>query len=290
MFGASEAVDHSFPDAREFDIRSCCRNFANCSTKASPVDKTVVGNMNVWIPPAGGAGTISLVPGYTADYAQNYEFLVTPTTGLRIGLHDRVGATNANLFAGQFEMDCTARIRWAKQIGQNDKTVPRVGFSAGHISYIPLTEATPNLFSACIAFTCYGLEQTWFAHLSVNGQEYAAGMTGTGPVVFEKRVNTNVSIQNWNTLHVWVARDGKQVDFYANGRLVHRETDPKYIPRRDNFYGADNVYAEYPINPLVEIGNTLNNGGFTLRGTQDILSGAVPVQLDWIRTRYFFKR
>jgi hypothetical protein len=249
----------------------------------------VLGNMNVWIPSPNG-GNVSLVTTYTERSSQHYEFLIPPTTGLRVALSDRVGGSNSNLMAGQFEMDCTARVRWAKLDQQDDQTVPRIGFSAGHITYLPLTDANPNPFYACVAFTCYGTEQTWFAHLSVNGGSWLPGMTGKGPVFFEKRVNTNVPIFNWNTLHVWISRDGKQADFFANGVLVHRETDPSYIPRRDNYVGANNINAEAP-DPLSSgVPDTLNNGGFTLRGSQALLSGFVPVQVDWVRTRYFLKR
>jgi hypothetical protein len=283
MVGTNGAVDHTFPDAREFDIRSCCRMFANCSTK-TPSNGLVLGNMNVWIPTSSG-GSISLVPNYTAESSQLYEFLIPQTTGLRVGLSDRVAAQNSNLMAGEFEMDCTARIRWNRVSA--DETVPRIGFSAGHITYRPLDDATPAPFYACIAFTCFGSEQTWRAHLSVNGTSYLPGDNGKGPVFYERRIDTGVPIGDWNNLHVWVSRDGKQVEFFANGELVYRETDPEFIPRRDNFVGNVDINEEISVSGN---GSTLNNGGFTLRGVQTLPSGAVPVQLDWIRVRYFLKR
>lgn len=285
MVGTNGAVDHTFPDAREFDIRRCCRMFANCSTK-TPANGLVVGNMNVWNPTIGGGGTITLEPDYEngGSPAQYFTFVVPPTTGNRIALSDRVGGNNSNLLAGQFEMDCTARVRWAKD--NRDETVPRIGFTQGHITYVPTYEASPNPFNSCIAFTNYGDETTWFAHLCVNGSSWIPGEGFIGPIAFERRVNTNVPVDVWNTLHVWVSRDGRQVDFFANGVLVHRETDPAFIPRRDNFAGADITQELGSVS-----GGTCNNGGFTLRGQQ--LNGAGlarPVDIDWIRVRYFPKR
>lgn len=290
MVGTNGAVDHTFPDAREYDIRSCCRMFGNCATK-TPADGLVVGTMNVWLPTTGNTGTIDLNRTYDSNASQRYNFrLPANTPSPRCAFSDRPGGQNTHLMAGMFEMDCTARVRWLKSAGTNDGSVPRIGFSAGHITYIPITDAAANPFYACVAFTCYGLEQTWFAHLSVNGQNFVPGMTGNGPDFYERRVNTNVPISDWNTLHVWISRDGKQAEFFANGILVHRETDPEYIPRRDNYRGSGPSILNEAPNPLSGAnGNTLNNGGFTLRG-EHALATPVSVELDWVRTRYFLKR
>jgi hypothetical protein len=274
MHGVFESVDHSFPDAREFDIRKCCRMFGNCAAK-TPTNGLVIGSMNVWNPTIGGGGNLSLVADYSSDFAQKYGLAIPITTGLRVAVSDRVGGQNSNLMAGQFEMDCTARVKFVKT--NADETVPRIGFSAGHITYVP--NVTP--FYACICFTTYGSEANWFAHLSVNGQG------GYGDPFFqEKRIDTGVRTDGWSTLHVWVRRDGKQAQFWANGRLVHNEIDPAFIPRRDNFVGNVNMSEEVNISGN---GSTLNNGGITLRGVQTFAQPAT-LEVDWVRTRYFLKR
>jgi len=288
--GTSNSVDASFPDAREFDIRSCCRLFANCAAK-TPVNGLVLGNMNVWIPTTGGGATMSLDSSYSEQSAQSYKINIADVGELRGAVSDRIGGANQNLLAGWFEMDCTARIKWAStkdgsdSLGNTvtDETVPRIGFTQGHITYFPLTHATPGPFGSCIAFTNFGTETTWFAHLSVNGDAYVPPMEGKGPIFYERRVNTGVPINQWNTLHVWVRGDGKQVKFYANGVLVHEENNSAYIPRMDNF-----VFASTILSGSVT-GSSLNNGGFTLRGDQSV-AVPIPVELDWVRTRYFVKR
>jgi len=275
MIGSLNSVDASHPDSREYDIRSCSRLFANCATK-TPSNGLVLGNMNVYLPSSGG-GNMTLSGAYNTGAAQSYQMSIPQTTGLRVWIADRVVAANQTLWAGMFEMDTTARVRWNKT-GQDD-TMPRIGFSQGHITW-----EAGNPFASCLAFTCTGTETTWRAHISITTDNDT-------PLIEEKRIDTGVSISDWATLHVWVDQEGKNAKFYANGRLVYHERDPLMIPRQDNHGYKFSGRIDSAWNPEIvkNYDASLNNGGVTLRGLQNNASPAT-FDVDWVRIRYFTKR
>jgi hypothetical protein len=270
MIGTLNSVDASHYDSREYDIRSCSRLFANCASK-TPTNGLVLGNMNLSIPTSSG-GTVALSAAYNAGAAQLYQMSIPQSSGLRVSLTDRVAATSQTLWAGMFEMDTTARVRWNKT-GQDD-TMPKIGFCQYSASV-----------ASIIAFTCTGTETTWRVHIAITTNDNGS------LVIEEKRINTGVSISDWTTLHVWVDQDGKHAKFYANGRLVYHERDPLWIPRADNhkYKLSTRVDADWNPEIVTNYADSLNNGGVTLRGTQNNASPAT-FDVDWVRIRYFTKR
>lgn len=269
--------DFLAPDPREYDPRLCARFFFNGiggSGVGNSGNQQRCGDFNLTMPtdPSSG-GTVAQVPAFT-DTVHGYTRMTVPATApnanSREWIQDRLKAQNSTLLLGDFESDCYARVRFDKSADTSSLSVPRVGFSQGHVSYT----GSPTDFNCAACFVSQGSRQNWIVILASNGSLDGGAW---------KEVDTGIALGGWNVLGVHCNLAANICTFTIDGKIVHRETDAQYIPSRYNTRSGVGFMQDGTV-----AGETLGSG-VTLRGRSDAAAGSeAKLDIDWIRVRHFF--
>lgn len=265
--------DFLAPDPREYDPRLCARFVFNGIGGTTHLSRC--GDFNLTAPTdAAGPGVTLQVPSFSRD-TQGFTRMTVPASSADLNarewIADRLKTTNSSLMIGDFESDCYVRVRYDKSTDASSISVPRIGFSQGHITYSPPTDVFDN--AAC--FVSEGARQTWIVVVACN-----ATTDGT-----TKEIDTGIAIADWHVLGVHCNDGANVVTFTIDGKIVHVEKDPLFIPSRKNLASRGVIRAEGTID-----GATVGSG-VTLRGRSSASAGnEAKLDIDWIRVRHFFAR
>lgn len=269
--------DFLAPDPREYDPRKCARFFFNGiggSGTAGSGNGQRCGDFSLTMPTdTANSGTVVQIPAFT-DTVHGYTRMTVPASAPNVStrqwIQDRNKSQNSTLLLGDFESDCYARVRFDKSADPSSLSVPRIGFSQGHVTYTGIIDEFQN--GAC--FLSQGDRANWIVLICANGNTAATAW---------KEVDTGIPVGGWNVLGVHCNAPATVCTFTIDGKIVHRETDIKYIPARGRTLAGAGFVGEGVVD-----GTTLGSG-VVLRGRSTAVAGSeAKLDIDWIRVRHFF--
>lgn len=266
--------DFLAPDPREYDPRKCARFFFNGIGGVTLGSRC--GDFSLTMPSdGGGSGVTTQVSSFSATthgFTRMTVPLSSPTANSREWIQDRLKATNSMLLLGDFESDCYARVRFDKSTDPSSASVPRIGFSQGHVS-----ATSENDWVHAAGFFCYPSSTTWIVSLAVNRN---VPDVGSG---YAMSFDTGVSTADWHVLGVHCNSSATEITFTIDGKIVYQDRDRSHIPSRFNALAGSGLLAEGVVD-----GNTLGTG-ICLRGRSAVSAGnESKLDIDWLRVRHFF--